>query len=125
VDRLPRLVGELVASKVDLIVAGGYPPALAAKDGIIDFNGAEDDRIGSVGPSGAGGRYWELQVSPDKSYYDMVNLGDTLSLPRESVFVSDGTDGVLLLDMDWDGDRETHIGMQGVTLAEFESSFII
>jgi putative ABC transport system substrate-binding protein len=33
VDRLPRLVAELVASKVDVIVAGGYPPALAAKNG--------------------------------------------------------------------------------------------
>jgi putative tryptophan/tyrosine transport system substrate-binding protein len=33
VDRLPRLVAELAASKVDVIVAGGYPPALAAKDG--------------------------------------------------------------------------------------------
>ena len=30
-DRLPRLVKELVASKVDVIVAHGYPPALAAK----------------------------------------------------------------------------------------------
>ena len=32
-DRLPRLVEELVASKVDLIVTFGYPPALAAKQG--------------------------------------------------------------------------------------------
>jgi len=31
VDRLPRLIDELVASKLDLIVAIGYPPALAAK----------------------------------------------------------------------------------------------
>jgi putative ABC transport system substrate-binding protein len=31
VDRLPQLVAELVASKVDVIVAFGYPPALAAK----------------------------------------------------------------------------------------------
>ena len=30
-DRLPRLVDELVASKVDVIVTFGYPPALAAK----------------------------------------------------------------------------------------------
>jgi putative tryptophan/tyrosine transport system substrate-binding protein len=30
-DRLPRLVDELVASKVDAIVTFGYPPALAAK----------------------------------------------------------------------------------------------
>jgi len=32
-DSLPRLVEELVASRVDVIVAGGYPPALAAKQG--------------------------------------------------------------------------------------------
>ena len=30
-DRLPRLVEELVASKVDVIVTIGYPPTLAAK----------------------------------------------------------------------------------------------
>jgi putative ABC transport system substrate-binding protein len=33
VDRLPRLVDELVASKVDVIVTSGYPAALAAKQG--------------------------------------------------------------------------------------------
>ena len=33
VDRLPRFVEELVASKVDIIVALGYPTALAAKQG--------------------------------------------------------------------------------------------
>jgi putative ABC transport system substrate-binding protein len=33
VDRLPQLVVELVAGKVDVIVAFGYPPALAAKEG--------------------------------------------------------------------------------------------
>ena len=32
-NRLPRLVDELVASKVDVIVAIGYPQALAAKQG--------------------------------------------------------------------------------------------
>jgi putative ABC transport system substrate-binding protein len=32
-DRLPRLVEELVASKVDVIVTIGYPTALAAKQG--------------------------------------------------------------------------------------------
>src|SRR5262245_20547577 len=32
-DRLPRLVNELVTSKVDVIVAYGYPSALAAKQG--------------------------------------------------------------------------------------------
>src|ERR1700693_3464715 len=32
-DRLPRLVEELVASKVDVIVTLGYPPAVAAKQG--------------------------------------------------------------------------------------------
>jgi putative tryptophan/tyrosine transport system substrate-binding protein len=31
VDRLPRLVDELVASKADLIVSFGYPPTLASK----------------------------------------------------------------------------------------------
>jgi putative ABC transport system substrate-binding protein len=34
-DRLPRLVDELVASKVEAIVTFGYPPALAAKQGTI------------------------------------------------------------------------------------------
>jgi putative tryptophan/tyrosine transport system substrate-binding protein len=33
VDRLPQLVADLVASKVNVIVAAGYPPALAAKQG--------------------------------------------------------------------------------------------
>jgi putative ABC transport system substrate-binding protein len=33
VDRLPQLVAELAASKVDLIITSGYPPALAAKKG--------------------------------------------------------------------------------------------
>jgi putative tryptophan/tyrosine transport system substrate-binding protein len=33
-DRLPRLVDELAASKVDLIVTFGYPPAVAAKHGV-------------------------------------------------------------------------------------------
>ena len=32
-DRLPRLVDELAASKVDVIVTFGYPPTLAAKQG--------------------------------------------------------------------------------------------
>jgi putative ABC transport system substrate-binding protein len=31
VERLPQLVADLAASKVDVIVAAGYPPALAAK----------------------------------------------------------------------------------------------
>jgi putative tryptophan/tyrosine transport system substrate-binding protein len=31
VDRLPRLLDELAASKVDVLVTSGYPPALAAK----------------------------------------------------------------------------------------------
>jgi ABC-type uncharacterized transport system substrate-binding protein len=31
IDRLPRLLDEIVASKVDVIVTLGYPPALAAK----------------------------------------------------------------------------------------------
>src|SRR5262249_47426534 len=33
VDQLPRLVDELVTSKVDVIVAFGYPATLAAKEG--------------------------------------------------------------------------------------------
>jgi putative ABC transport system substrate-binding protein len=32
-DRLPQLVADLAASKVDLIFTSGYPPALAAKKG--------------------------------------------------------------------------------------------
>jgi putative ABC transport system substrate-binding protein len=32
-DRLPHLIKELVASQVDVIVAAGYPAALAAKEG--------------------------------------------------------------------------------------------
>jgi putative ABC transport system substrate-binding protein len=32
-DRLPHLVSELVTSKADVIIAFGYPPALAAKQG--------------------------------------------------------------------------------------------
>jgi putative tryptophan/tyrosine transport system substrate-binding protein len=35
IDRLPRLVNELVANKVDVIVTFGYPPAVAAKQGTI------------------------------------------------------------------------------------------
>jgi putative ABC transport system substrate-binding protein len=34
-DRLPHLVDELVASKVEVIVTVGYPPALAAKQGTL------------------------------------------------------------------------------------------
>jgi len=33
IDRLPQLVADLVASKVDVIVTSGYPSALAAKQG--------------------------------------------------------------------------------------------
>src|SRR5579863_6878941 len=33
IDRLPQLVADLVASKADVIVASGYPAALAAKKG--------------------------------------------------------------------------------------------
>ena len=33
VGRLPQLVADLVANQVDVIVAAGYPPALAAKQG--------------------------------------------------------------------------------------------
>ena len=34
-DRLPDLINELVASKVDVICTLGYPPALAAKQGTV------------------------------------------------------------------------------------------
>jgi putative tryptophan/tyrosine transport system substrate-binding protein len=48
-DRLPRLVDELVARKVDLIVTFGYPPALAAKQGtslpVVSF--AAGDPVGT------------------------------------------------------------------------------
>ncbi len=48
-ERLPRLVDELVASKVDLIVTFGYPPALAAKRGttlpVVSF--AAGDPVGT------------------------------------------------------------------------------
>jgi putative ABC transport system substrate-binding protein len=36
IDRLPRLVDELAASKVDVIVTFGYPPALACKQATTD-----------------------------------------------------------------------------------------
>jgi putative ABC transport system substrate-binding protein len=49
VDRLPRFVEELVASKVDIIVTFGYPPALAAKHAttlpVVSF--AAGDPIGT------------------------------------------------------------------------------
>jgi putative tryptophan/tyrosine transport system substrate-binding protein len=51
-DRLPRLVEELVASKVDVIVANGYPPALAAKQGttlpIVAINAGDPVGTGLV-----------------------------------------------------------------------------
>jgi len=51
-DRLPRLVEELVASKVDVIVANGYPPALAAKRGttipIVAINAGDPVGTGLV-----------------------------------------------------------------------------
>jgi putative tryptophan/tyrosine transport system substrate-binding protein len=49
VDRLPRLVNELVTSKVDVIVAFGYPATLAAKQGttlpVVSF--ATGDPVGT------------------------------------------------------------------------------
>jgi putative ABC transport system substrate-binding protein len=51
-DRLPRLVEELVASKVDVIVANGYPPTLAAKQGttipIVAINAGDPVSTGLV-----------------------------------------------------------------------------
>jgi putative ABC transport system substrate-binding protein len=52
VDRLPRLVVELVASKVDVIVTFGYPPALAAKQGttlpVVAFSAGDPVGTGLV-----------------------------------------------------------------------------
>ena len=51
-DRLPRLVEELVASKVDVIVTFGYPPALAAKQGttipVVSFGAGDPVATGLV-----------------------------------------------------------------------------
>ena len=51
-DRLPRLVNELVASKVDVILANGYPPAVAAKKGttlpIVAINAGDPVGTGLV-----------------------------------------------------------------------------
>ena len=59
-DRLPRLLDELVADKVDLIITSGYPAALAAKRGttlpvVVIFAG---DPVGTglVESSGPAGR---------------------------------------------------------------------
>ncbi len=52
-DRLPQLVAELAASKVDVIVTTGYPPALAAKQaGIVptvSVNAGDPVATGLVG----------------------------------------------------------------------------
>src|SRR5215831_8587730 len=51
-DRLPHLVNELVASKVDAIVTTGYPPALAAKQGttipVVAINAGDPVSTGLV-----------------------------------------------------------------------------
>ena len=51
-DRLPRLVDELGASKVDAIVTSGYPPALAAKQGtsmpVVAINAGDPVSTGLV-----------------------------------------------------------------------------
>jgi putative ABC transport system substrate-binding protein len=51
-DRLPQLVAELVASKVDVIVAFGYLPARAAKEGtilpVVVINGGDPISTGLV-----------------------------------------------------------------------------
>lgn len=51
-DRLPRLINELVASKVDVIVAFGYPCALAAKQGttvpVVSFTTGDPVATGLV-----------------------------------------------------------------------------
>jgi putative ABC transport system substrate-binding protein len=52
IDRLPRLVNELLASKVDAIVTIGYPPALAAKQGtrlpVVAINAGDPVSTGLV-----------------------------------------------------------------------------
>jgi putative tryptophan/tyrosine transport system substrate-binding protein len=52
VDRLPRLVEELVASKVDLMVTLGYPSAVSAKQGakipVVVFGAGDPVRTGLV-----------------------------------------------------------------------------
>jgi putative tryptophan/tyrosine transport system substrate-binding protein len=51
-DRLPRLINELVTSKVDVIVAFGYPCALAAKQGttvpVVSFTTGDPVATGLV-----------------------------------------------------------------------------
>ena len=51
-DRLPRLVSELVARKVDVIVAVGYPSTLAAKQGttlpVVSFTAGDPVGTGLV-----------------------------------------------------------------------------
>jgi putative ABC transport system substrate-binding protein len=51
-DRLPHLVNELVASKVDALVTIGYPPALAAKQGtslpVVAINAGDPVSTGLV-----------------------------------------------------------------------------
>ncbi|MBM3573428.1 MAG: ABC transporter substrate-binding protein [Alphaproteobacteria bacterium] len=51
-SRLPRLVAEILASKVDLIITFGYPPALAAKNGapipVIAINSGDPVATGLV-----------------------------------------------------------------------------
>ena len=52
IDRLPRLVEELAAAKVDLIVTFGYPAALAAKQGttipVVSFGAGDPVGTGLV-----------------------------------------------------------------------------
>src|SRR5215470_1366660 len=52
VDRLPQLVAELAARKVDVIVTTGYPPALAAKEGttlpVVAFSAGDPVGTGLV-----------------------------------------------------------------------------
>jgi putative tryptophan/tyrosine transport system substrate-binding protein len=52
VDRLPQLVAELAASKVDLVFTSGYPPALAAKKGttlpVVAINAGDPVATGLV-----------------------------------------------------------------------------
>jgi putative tryptophan/tyrosine transport system substrate-binding protein len=51
-DRLPQLVAELAASKVDVVISLGYPPALAAKQGttlpVVAFSAGDPVGTGLV-----------------------------------------------------------------------------
>ena len=67
-DRLPRLVEEIVASKVDVIVPIGYPSALAAKQGttipLVTILAGDPVATGLVESLGAAGRQPHRRFRP-------------------------------------------------------------